>query len=929
MAGVEDRPDLLAPGTEVRRYVVLEPLGEGAMGVVYAAYDVQLDRKIALKLVRDPRRIVARARLLREAQALAQLSHPNVVAMFDVGTHRDQVFVAMEFVDGRTLRRWLADAPRTRREVIDVYRRAGEGLAAAHEAGIVHRDFKPDNVLVDDRGRVLVADFGLALIDRGDDEVAPDDDEEDDGEDGADRGAAGPAADLTATGAAVGTPAYMAPEQRSGRAPVGARADQYSYCVALHEALCGARPSVADESARPAGSERDEPTAGHRAPPVPPPSGSGGPGAANAPATGRHLPARLRRVLARGLSTAPDDRYPSMSALLADLGRAPGRRRRRIAAAAAAAIALAAIAIALAGAGGLFAAPEQPCEGAAARMRGVWDGARRHAVQSAFGASGSPLAASAFGRVERSIDGFVSDWVAMHTQACEATRVRGEQSPAVLDLRMACLAERRTELGALVDALSARDVDAKTVERSINAARDLSPLARCADGATLDEQVRPPTDPQGSARVAALRARFARLQAQTRTGRFVQSLEPARQLARDVTALGYRPLEAEVLLHVAKLERKLGHIDRAEDELYQALAAGQAGRAMATTTSAWLELGWMVGVEAGRWDEGQRIARLARGALERMGGDRELESDLEGLIGTLHVQKQELAKARPHLQRSLDLAEKGSSPDKQVVREAIKRMAILAGAEGDHETALRLHRRVRELTEKALGAEHPANLGNLLNEGAMLGELGRVDESLELDRRALAMAEKAEGQASYVRASLLTNIGLLLEMKGDLAGALAEFERSLEVKLALYGKGNKEEAEAQLNAAGALAGLERYPEAIARYRRSIAIYQASAGADHALVADPLVGLGEVYLDTGRARPAIAPLERAVAIYARAEGKNDENAARARFLLARGLWAAHRDRGRARHLAQEARAGYEKAGMKDDAARVSRWIRRVH
>ncbi|HKE17313.1 MAG TPA: serine/threonine-protein kinase, partial [Kofleriaceae bacterium] len=240
-------------GTTVHRYVLLEEVGAGAMGVVYAAHDYGLDRKVALKLVRDPGRS-AGERLLREAKALAQLSHPNVVTVFDVGSYRDQVFVAMELVAGQTLRSWLAEAPRTRREIVEVFLRAGAGLAAAHAAGIVHRDFKPDNVLIDQQGRVRVGDFGLAVIDRGKRLDGGDVAGGGDGDRGGDtesdeqrniralgsgtrsplrvgftpegaggeregsvgRPGAGQSGSLTMTGVAVGTPAYMSPEQRSG-----------------------------------------------------------------------------------------------------------------------------------------------------------------------------------------------------------------------------------------------------------------------------------------------------------------------------------------------------------------------------------------------------------------------------------------------------------------------------------------------------------------------------------------------------------------------------------------------------------------------------------------------------------------------------------------------------------------------------------------
>src|SRR5215475_6514649 len=160
-------PAALARGAGIGRYIVLAMVGRGGMGEVYAAYDPELDRKVAVKLLRvKPGNGVSltegRQRTLREAQAIARLSHPNVVVVYDVGTFRDQVFIAMEFVDGNTVTYWLAAQPRSWQEVLRVFRAAGRGLVAAHEKGLVHRDFKPDNVMVGRDNQVRVMDFGLA-----------------------------------------------------------------------------------------------------------------------------------------------------------------------------------------------------------------------------------------------------------------------------------------------------------------------------------------------------------------------------------------------------------------------------------------------------------------------------------------------------------------------------------------------------------------------------------------------------------------------------------------------------------------------------------------------------------------------------------------------------------------------------------------------
>ena len=292
-------------GDLISRYVVLDRLGAGAMGVVYAAFDPELDRRVAIKLLQaqpggssKSDESGASSRLLREAKALARLSHPNVVAVHDVGVHEDRVFVAMEHIEGETLREALR-SPRTPGEMLALFVQAGRGLAAAHAVGLVHHDFKPDNVMIGGDGRVRVMDFGIARavapaaadadlvrtfdelgLNQSDDDVA------------------------TLTRAAGGTPAYMAPEQHLA-GQTDARTDQFAYCVALYEALFGQRPFRGKTVGELAYSVTTDP-------PREPTRGS--------------VPIAVRRAVLRGLSKRPADRWPDMDQLLAVLERGPSRR---------------------------------------------------------------------------------------------------------------------------------------------------------------------------------------------------------------------------------------------------------------------------------------------------------------------------------------------------------------------------------------------------------------------------------------------------------------------------------------------------------------------------------------------------------------------------------------------------------------------------
>ncbi|HEY5317140.1 MAG TPA: serine/threonine-protein kinase, partial [Solirubrobacteraceae bacterium] len=320
---------------------MLSLVGRGGMGDVYAAYDPELDRKVAVKLLRvKPGNGVSltegRQRTLREAQAIARLSHPNVVVVFDVGTFEDKVFIAMEFVEGNTLAYWSEAQPRSWQEILKVFVAAGRGLEAAHEKGLVHRDFKPDNVMIGRDGKVRVMDFGLA---RQVSEKVPSDgvprripvelpEEAGQVEVGSsptiviNAGIERPDTDamhtsgsglfdarLTRTGAMMGTPAYMAPEQFFN-APTDARTDQFSFCIALYEALYGQRPFEGNNLSTLTGNVVR--------------------GSVREPPAGTKVPPWVRRIVLRGLRPVIGDRYPSMGDLLDALGKSPYANRWRM-----------------------------------------------------------------------------------------------------------------------------------------------------------------------------------------------------------------------------------------------------------------------------------------------------------------------------------------------------------------------------------------------------------------------------------------------------------------------------------------------------------------------------------------------------------------------------------------------------------------------
>jgi predicted Ser/Thr protein kinase len=657
--GPEDGPRQLG------RFQVERVLGAGAMGVVYAARDPQLHRAVALKVLHADAP-VPEGDVLREARTLARLSHPNVITVYDAELYDGRVVIAMELVEGPTLRRWLGGGARRWGEVRDVFLQAGRGLAAAHAAGLVHRDFKPDNVLVGDDGRVRVTDFGLA---RADDAPAR-------------------------PRQLVGTPAYMAPEQLAGGA-VDARADLYAFCLALTEALGGGR---------------------RRAVP-----------------RGRGLPRAARRALERGLRRAPDERPQTMAALLAELARGPLVTRRRVAAALAGG-ALVAGAVALAS-----AARVSPCSGGPASWGALWDDLQRAAARAALGAE-------TFERVDARLARYRERWIGTYAGICLASE-RGEQSALLLDRRMQCLAERRTQAAAASDFFSA--ADAAAGGRAVDVALRLAPVEECAsrDAAELPA---PPSDPALRAALDGLETRLARAKAQLDAARRAACLAIAAPAVTDAQALGEPRVLGRLLYHKARCE---DGDDLVAADLDAAAAAAVAGHDDETAALAWTRQMVLAGYARGNWPEGRRWEGYARAAIDRLGGDVPLELSFAGYRALGLERRGYLVEARVTLEALRPLAERHDGPESASVGSLELQIGNTYSDAWRWSEAEAHHRRSLAIFEKVYGPGSPALLGALTNLVVDLRGARRADEALAFYPRVFALLALSApgGDDSFVR----------------------------------------------------------------------------------------------------------------------------------------------------------------------------------
>jgi len=865
---VENAP--VERGSTIGRYVVLHEVGRGGMGVVYAAYDAELDRKVAIKVLRSTSGNAARdhdrqARLLREAQAMARIEHPNVLSVFDVGTFRSQVFVAMAFVDGTNLSEYIRDRKHTWQETLALFLDAGRGLAAAHAVGLVHRDFKPANVLLARDGRVYVTDFGLARL-TGHEEPSslPSALEEQFGE-GAPK--TGLQAEMTREGAVVGTPTYMAPEQHVGQ-QANARSDQFSFCAALYWALWHQRPF--DPSLLAAAAFRRMGGKGT----VPQRSAAGGlpetPAIAEPPREPR-VPAKIQRAVMRGLLLEPEERFESMEALLDQLSLERRQTQARWAAASVGAI------LAIAITGGTWQWVERKraglCSGAQTRLRGTWDDSVERAIRTGFQRVAGDRGAVEAERATRALGDYAAKWAAGFREACEATRLRGEHTEETLSLRMICLEKRLKELDALTHLMQAPDET--IVDKAVPAATGLSSIRQCQEPATLHLMGRP-DDPTRHQAVQQVEAQLAQVRALKAAGRLKMAKDIAQQAVAAAEPLHYGPVEAEARLLLGWLEGQMGMMQQAEKELSDAFFAAEAGQDDYTKVQAATRLVYQL---QDKREKALEWARHAQTGLARTGNSPDLEVILLTNLSAVHIRSGHAAEALSAVQQGLAMVDRTSG--REVHRtQLLSNLGAVYMNLGDREKAVATMRQVLEVMTDMRGPDHPAQVPTLRNLAAVLAEQGDFHGAYQAADRALKIAKERLGAQSLEVAMGLDVYGTVLLLDHHPAEALEKFKLAAEIKT------------------------------------------RALGADAPDLGYSLDGAGQALVAMGRPKEALQNLEKASRLLA---SEPAEYLAEAQFHLAQAMVAARAEVPRARGLAQQARSGFLAAGKPDKAQEVARWL----
>ncbi len=840
--------------------MVIDFVDAGGMGAIYQAFDPELNRPVAIKILSVAKERSqdsleaerAKNRMLREAQALAQLTHPNVVTVYDVGVHQDSIFIAMEFVAGSDLNVWREENKPSRDEVLAKVIDAGRGLSAAHQAGIVHRDFKPANVIVCKDGRVRILDFGLAMS------------AETSAENASSRKtleksfvSGRPANELskdmltgplTEAGSVVGTTYYMAPEQME-RKHVDERSDQFAFCVSLYEALYGCRPFKGKHILQLFSSIKR---------------------AAFVRPKDKKIHKRLDDVILRGLTIDSQDRFASMDKLIEALASDPDvlhkelrdKRKRTVTV-----VGSISLSLLIAGSGMWFASTKgsRLCKGAEDKLVGVWDPAAKAKVKKAFLGTKRYFAANTYERVAKIMDDRVAQWTAMRSDACLATHVRGEQSERMLDLRMRCLNRKLSEMDALGKLFAAK-TDGEVLNKAVAATLGLSAIDQCADEEFLMAEMPPPEDPIMREKVESLRGKLDEVKAFEKSGKYQEGFALASQLLEIAKKLDYQPIEAEALFMLGNLQAFIGKYDEAVVTLEDCVLLADEAKNDEIRAKANNALIFLVGWILAYLEEVEPVIKRSKAVIDRLGDNGEIKASWHNNIGLVYYQKGQFDLALAHHQKALKIRERVFGPGHLQVAYSQNSMGSAYCEKGDYNRALEYYRKVLKIREKTLGAEHPELARAHANIGNVLYEKGAYDQAFAHLEKALYILEKSLGARDPDLATSHNNIGQVLYEKRDFDLAFMHLNKALE------------------------------------------IWEKKLDSRHPMLAWPLSTIAWLHLHKSEDQRAKVLFERVLSICAsdRCEGANSEPLAKAQFGLAKLLWQRGGDRKRALRLAQKAR-----------------------
>lgn len=747
--------DLLLRGMVVGRYEIVDLIGIGGMGVVYSARDPQLNRRVALKLVRTDRGWGAEraAELLqREAQTMARLCHPHVLTVYEASSFRGCLYIAMALVEGQTAARWQRERPRSVLEILQVYLAVGKGLAAAHRAGVLHRDVKPENILISRQGDVYISDFGLShTVGVREDSLLTEE------------SALSPRSGRSVSSRSVGfagTAGYVAPEIHAGQR-ARAASDQYSFCVALYEAVQGHLPFESDQRKGLTPGKRSD---HHRLPPF----RSG-------------VPRWLRKVLTRGLHADPDQRFPSMDELLRHCQSAIHRRERAQAGLAASVLLL--LLAGLAVGHQISQHSHLRCEGTAESLSGGWTVAMQSELRNRLLSNSQPHIANAARDLVNALSNYNLSAMRSYSQVCESMRKRDNVAVEQLEPKRDCIILRLSTFRELVSLLSSADTPLS--EQTLQAVRDLPSVDDCnQDGQTTARWSGLPQDHTVRERQQEAHGLLAKAYANMAAGQYGMASQLSLRSIEEANGAGARQtlLEAQWLYGlVCDRQQEFVAAERSFQTVFlSALEQRQDRLAVMAATA----LARALGRGQHRLDEGTRYADIGQALLQRIGNPVLLGAELDLVRGSLLRLGGKPSAALVLDERALGALTSYYGEDNVELFKAMGQLAV------DHRAVARFAEaefwflRAHTLLQRAFGDLHPETIRLLVELGVTASRQHRYTEALQRCQTAERNYGMTQRPADFLEAQLLScraeaevNLGRCRDAETDLRKLLVLDEK--------------------------------------------------------------------------------------------------------------------------------------------------------